>query len=168
MRKNEKGQVLIEALVALGAAVVIIGAITTIVVTSLNNAELANNQNRATQYAKQGIEIVRELSETNWSGAGGFTSFNGVNYCLLQESTTLTSPPPGNLPNTCRWANDIFVRQVTIYHGNDPNNNCQGSGSKVIVKVAWSDSKCDTQNNLYCHNITLTSCFANIKSQSAI
>jgi type II secretory pathway pseudopilin PulG len=64
---KQKGQVLIEALVALGVAVVIIGVVVIVVINSLNNVELAKNENLATQYAKEGIEVVKELSETNWN-----------------------------------------------------------------------------------------------------
>ena len=172
MKKTELGQVLIEALVALGAAVVIVGAITIIVVTSLSNAELAKDQNQATQYAQQGMEVMREFSETNWAN---FISFQSTDYCLDQGSSDLVHLI-GNYPNICRWTNDIFARQITIYHGSDARNDCLGNGSKVIVTVFWSDSKCaittqpgDTSpERLYCHEVKLTSCFSNINAQPTI
>ena len=167
MKKGEIGQVLIEALVALGAAVAIVGAITTIVVTSLNNAELAKNQNQATQYAQQGMEAVRELSETDWSD---FIGHNVIYYCLGQGSSNLLQASDES-PNACKWENDIFTRQITINHSSP---DCQGdpsapvTGSQVIVTVSWSDSKCTDHNNLYCHKVALTSCFSNINAEPTI
>jgi len=168
--KLQIGQVLIEALVALAAAVIIIGVIAVVVVTSLNNSELAKNQNLATQYAQQGIETVRELTETNWSV---FSGLSDRWYCLYQDSTTINSSDsldrsgrPASEANSCKWDNAIFTRRVYIERN---ANDCANSGNaRVNVIVAWNDSKCLDSDNLYCHKVQVDSCFANIKSVPTI
>ena len=66
--KNQKGQSLIEALIALGAAAVIVSAITVASITAINNSDYSKYQNLAGQYADQGLEYLRQLSASNWSG----------------------------------------------------------------------------------------------------
>jgi hypothetical protein len=166
--KNEKGQVIVEALVALGAAVVIIGAIAIMVVTSLNNSELAKNQNLATQYAQQGMEVVRELSETDWAtfsnpAMSGWSCLNNETNTLSKEDVNGINPPDNS--NSCLMENGIFNRRVNIQHEEVSCSN----NSKVLVLVGWNDSKCSTDSaNLYCHNVTVESCFANIKVVPAL
>jgi len=57
---NQKGQGLVEALIALGAAVIIIAAITIAVITAVSNSDFSTEQNLATGFAQQGMEIVRQ------------------------------------------------------------------------------------------------------------
>jgi type II secretory pathway pseudopilin PulG len=160
---DQKGQVIIEAVVALGAAVVIIGVITVVVVTSLSNSELAKNQNLATQYAQQAIETARELSETNW--VSFYQSREG--YCLDNNSKTFTQPEGAS--NTCKMTNSIFTRQVTIQiTPNSCSNLPSAAIGKVVVVVGWNDSKCTSGSDLYCHKVKLESCFTNLKTMPAI
>lgn len=147
--RNQLGQSLIEALVALGAAVIVISAVVIAVISAQNNADFSKNQNLATQYAQQGMEILRQQSETSWPT---FSAFSGT-YCLDEGSSTL-SPSGGacavNISN-------FFVRSVII---NQNNAGCSG-GARVSSVVAWGDGKCNASNP-YCHNVTLDSCLTNI------
>lgn len=150
--RNQSGQSLIEALVALGAAVVIVSAVAIAVITAQNNADFSKNQNLATQYARQGMEILRKIREESWQT---FSSYTGT-YCLAQGSSTLTSSGGTSCPTNI---NNFFRRSVTI---NQNYGGCSG-GAKVATSVFWSDSKCSS-SNLYCHNVTLESCLTNINS----
>lgn len=146
---NQKGQSLIEAVVALGAAVFIISAIAVVVITSVNNSDFSKYQNLATQYSQQGMEILKQQSQSDWST---FSGLSGT-YCLNQGSTTLT-----NFFGTicAKNINNFFVRQVVIDQGSLSCN----SSTKVSVSVYWSDGKCPI--NTYCHDVTLDSCLTNI------
>lgn len=148
--KNQLGQSLIEALVALGAAVIVISAVVIAVIAAQNNADFSKNQNLATQYAQQGMEVLRQQSETSWQT---FSTYSG-SYCLDEGSTTLSSS--GGSSCSVNISN-FFVRSITI---NQNNAGCSG-GAKVSVIVAWADGKCNA-SNLYCHNVTLDSCLTNI------
>src|SRR3990167_5556502 len=121
MKKKQSGQTLLEALIALATAVVIISAMTVVVLSSLSNAQFSKNQNQATLYAQQGIEFLKNLSQSNWTT---FTTNNG-SYCLSQDSTTLTPKPlsPG-CAQSPYIINNLFVREVSIYQSSDPLNTC--------------------------------------------
>jgi type II secretory pathway pseudopilin PulG len=147
---KEKGQTLIEALVALGAAVLVLSAITVAVISALNNVQYTKNQNLATQYAQQGVETMRQLSQSNW---GDFSSNNNTNYCLPDGSSTLVDFPV----NGCGQNIGIFVREVDIAQS---SLSCSGA-VLITVIVSWSDSKCQDPSSPYCHNVTLNSCLSN-------
>lgn len=149
---NEKGQTLLEALVALGAAVMVVSAITVSVITALNNGEYTKNQNLATQYAQQGLELMHQLSLSDWAT---FSSYSG-GYCFGQGMTV----PDSNqkTPNCTKPNLGIFYREVDF-----PGNvSCTAGSSGVTVSVAWSDGKCTDVNNPYCHVVSLNSCFYNL------
>lgn len=161
MRRNS-GQTLIEVLVALGTSVVIISAITVAVLSSLSNVEFEKNQSLATSYAQQGMEIIRSMSNNNY---GLFKLLSGK-YCLAKSCTALTSSrgdscgPEGvtcqPVPNV-----DTFMREVTI--DTSQSNNCVAGGihfTEATTTVSWSDSKCTDTNNLFCHQVSISSCFS--------
>ncbi|MBU2632353.1 hypothetical protein KKG52_01435 [Patescibacteria group bacterium] len=144
--KNNKGSALVETLIALGVAVLIIGAITGSVMSSLKNAEYAKKQNIASQYAQQGIELVRKKVRTNWALLIPKT------YCLLEDSTELIEKEI-----TCGLIANEFVREVKVVEDPLLGLICSG-GKEVEVKVMWTDSKCA---NPLCHDVILSSCFTN-------
>lgn len=153
---SEKGQTLIEALIAMGAAAMIIFAIAVVVITSVSNSDFSKNQNLATHYAQQGIDILRNQSESDW------TSFltNAGTFCLAEGVTDLGPPVTNcNTPNI----DNFFVREVTITQASASCSN----NAKVAVDVSWSDGKCTSASNLYCHSVLLDTCLANINSVSA-
>lgn len=155
IKLNNRGQGLIEALVALGVSSIIVAAIAMAVVTSLDNASFSKYQNLATHYAQQGMDIMRQKSETNWADFEGLCSTGNCNYCLAQSSDILI----GGTCNIANITNDTvgFVRKVTI----DSGSGCS-SGKKVTVTVSWSDGKCKDASNIFCHSVVLDSCIAQI------
>lgn len=163
----QKGQSLIEVLVGLAAATVILGAITAATITALNNAVYSKNQNLATEYAQQGVELVRNLRDRTYSS---FSELNGY-YCLAKTCTAINATS-SNPQDPCGPKSiicdqnvggenaDIFVRQVFV----DPNSTyCQDStqdntqGTQVTVTVSWYDSKCGSPN-VFCHLVKLSTC----------
>ena len=154
--RNNIGQSLIEALIALSAAVAVISAISIAVIVSLNNVDFSKNQNLAAQYAQQGMEILNQQSTSDWPL---FSSYAGT-YCLPQGVTI-----PQDAGTGCNRANinNFFVRQLTISQG---SANCSGA-AQVNVSVSWGDGKCTSVLNPFCHNVTLNSCLANIDAKQA-
>lgn len=155
---NEKGQTILEALVALGVGVIIVSAITVAVITAVRNADFSKNQNLATQFAQQGMDIVRQISESNWST---FSQNDVGTWCLAQDYTELnvSSPCSKNIKDSN--GNLYFIRQITV----KSNGNCINGAYQVTSSVSWSDGSC--QNNNYCHQVTLNSCFANLDAAPA-
>ena len=157
MKKLESGQTLIEVMVALAAAIAVISAIAITVITSLQNVEYTKNQNLATQYANEGLEIVKRIGRSNWIQLQGY---NLTNYCLAKDSTALTQ----RIGITCQadplvW---IYTREITI---DLISPSCQGN-VKVASVVSWSDSKC-TKDKPFCHQVGLYTCLANINTTQA-
>ena len=149
---NQKGQGLIEALIALGAAVIIIAAITIAVVTAVSNSDFSKYQNLATGYASQGMEVVRQKSQLDWTDTA---TYSGT-WCLPQGTTDFY---PALGAYTCPVnVNNQFVRQLEFSH-NYPS--CNGANTLVEVTVKWTDGKCSGALD-FCHKVVLDSCLADI------
>lgn len=159
-RFDSLGQTLIEALVALGVGIAIISAMAVVVVTSLNNAQFSKDQNYATQYAQQGMEVLRRIRDTNWTT---FTEYTSTFYCLDKDSAVLRM-----MSSDCGQNFDNFKREVSISHNSDDCDNTatpSSKGSKVTISVKWSDGRCSSSGaENFCHKADLSSCFYNINT----
>lgn len=155
---KEKGQMMVEALIALGVAVIIIAAITSMIVSALSNAIAAKNQDLATQYAKQGIEVVRNISKTDW------TYFKDLSntFCLNEGSNTLSGTIAGEKEG-CGQNLGNFIRNVEIVN---TGTDCGEDISKVTVNVFWSDNKCTESSDAFCHSVKLESCLSDVNNIS--
>lgn len=160
---NQKGQTLLEILLAFSVSILVLGAIVMVITTSLNNAQYTKNQGLANSYAKEGMAIVRKTRDSNWLN---FLSKSG-HYCLGSGESEITTP-------SCTPPNvGIFWREITITHNSDrckadPGCTDPGclKGSSVSVKVSWPDSKCPAGvGDPYCHNVELITCFANLDTK---
>ena len=143
-----KGQTLIETLVALGIAVIVISAITTTAISSLSNSQYIRNQDMATKYATEGIEIVRKIRNAGYTN---FRTYNGT-YCLAQNQTTL-----GSAVASCTTLNigTTFIRSVQVQL-----NGCSPNISRATVIVAYTSGKCTV--GTYCHSSRLISCLSTV------
>lgn len=150
--KSQKGQTLIEVLVAMATGVAVMSAIAVTVITSLSNVEFTKNQNLATQYSREGLEVVRRLAKSNWAT---FSSYTSTFYCLAKGSTTLTI----RTGIKCGQNVDIFVREINI----EQSSPTCGGNAKILSMVSWSDSKCG-RDDVFCHQVRLDSCIANINT----
>lgn len=152
---RQAGQALLEALLALAFAVVIITAVVIAVITTLNNSSFTKNQNLASQYAQEGLDIARNMRDSKYDEFKALPSAQF--YCA--ENGTLSEG------EFCS-AGD-FIRQIYIDHGvggvggRDENGNqrCEVGSSFVSSIVLWADSKCSEENP--CHRMQLDSCFSN-------
>lgn len=158
--KKQKGQTLIEALAALTIAIFIVSAITIAVINALNNAQYSKNQSMAAQYAREGMEIVRQKRDSNWNA---FNAYDSGSYCLDKDSSTLTEKNEtiagcASGTGTSGQNVDPFAREIDIEKN---SNECLITGTtkatKVTVIVSWRDSKC--ADNVFCHESKLISCF---------
>lgn len=162
----QRGQSLIEVLIALAAAVAVVAAIAVTVVTSLSNVDFTKNQNLATQYSREGLEVVRQIAKNNWTN---FTTYRSSNYCLadinVNPALTVMEPSGCNQNVGLQNGNYIFKRQIVI--SQDDSSKCSGNGNvKVESIVSWSDSRCQT-GTVFCHNVSLESCLADINTIKA-
>lgn len=176
-KKKSSGQTLLEVIIALSTAVVIISAIVVMVINGLNNAQFAKNQNLASNYAQQGMEIVRKTRDSNLYGFQNNYLGSGT-YCLAKTDNSLPGRTFNSCPITVRCSLNIdntFIREVCIDNSSDSTNNCPiptiaPSGpinyvTQVTVRVSWSDSKCPP-DNVYCHESKLVSCLSDFNAIS--
>lgn len=127
---NRFGQSLIELLMALGAGVLIMVAIVAGVVMAGKNSQFAKNQNLATRYAQEGIELARsQRDKLGWSpfyanySAKPQCIDNGGNFTLMSGNCT---------PNV---GNNFFTRSATF-----TDSGGTGISLSLTVTVSWQDS----------------------------
>lgn len=162
-----RGQTLIEALIALSIAVAIISAVTSVVVTSLNNSSFSKNQNIARSYVQQSMEKIRGLTQSNYNSfVNIYTS--KTPYCIDENDNLICTMSNGECISN--WNGDcnsvktgIFVRQVEF---NPQDSECKNNLSAKVT-VSWNDNKCDNRQNIYCHSIASTTCFTDINTVQA-
>jgi Tfp pilus assembly protein PilV len=149
--QDSSGQGLVEVLSAMAIAISVLSALTIIVVSALNNAQHAKNQNLATQYAQQGMEHMRKLRDVNW---GTFYTYGGF-YCLDKNSSTLRAKGSG-----CGQNVENYIREVEL---EQDSSTCTGKEAKVVVSVYWADNTCTSQSNIFCHKVQLVSCLSDYR-----
>lgn len=166
---EQRGQTLLEILLAFSISIMVLGAVIFGITTSLSNTQYTKNQNLANSYAQEGIAVVRQIRDSGWSTFSAYSS--NTAYCLGPSSMELKALTP---PNTNCWAQSpvpaggVFSREVKFEHDSDScAANCPGptclKGSKATVRVSWSDNKCPAgASDPLCHNVELITCFSNI------
>lgn len=145
----QKGQALLEALIAMGIAVVVITGITIAISSSLQNTSFSKNQQLAASYAQEAIEIARQLRDDSYDE---FSTKSGL-WCLRKGSTTFEQCSPTLPPNV-----DAFLRTVNFLP-----NNCEGVSSNltgVEATVRWESSKCTDPGNRLCHKSEIVTCLS--------
>jgi type II secretory pathway pseudopilin PulG len=159
-----KGQSLIEITVALGALTTLLTISAIAIITALSNSQESKNQNQASTYAQQGIEILRQMRDTSWSS---FDSLSGT-YCMDRTCSQLTSSGIcGPKSGSCGQNVDMYSREVTLQK-NDPQCSVGGnSATRALVSVAWTDSKC-TGGSTFCRLVKIETCFSNIYGDSGL
>ncbi|MEK7572977.1 MAG: hypothetical protein AAB531_00985 [Patescibacteria group bacterium] len=157
---NQKGQTIVEVAVALSVAVVIVSAIVVSIINALNNEKFGVSQNQATQLAQGGVDLFRDLSQSDWVTftSYGSASLNGLTSCLPEVNPI----PPGARhaigcsPNA---GNNTYVREINV-----ELNVCVTptpgviNSARVKSTVRWADTKCTDSANPYCHKTEVVSC----------
>lgn len=167
--KEQKGQTLLEILLAFGVSVMVLSAVILGVTTSLSNTQYTKNQGLANSYAQEGMAVVRKIRDAGWNDFKNLKDFLLMNtvYCLDQNSTILRDPSPAL---NCGQNVGIFSREVKFDHNKSSNGCCSDNslncstgtaGSKTTITVSWSDSKCPVGNSR-CHKAELITCFSSI------
>lgn len=138
-----------EVLVALAVAVIVITAITLLSITSLSNTQTSKNQEQATKYAQEGMELMRKIRNSNYTAFG---TYSGT-YCLAKGQSTM-----GAQMGSCTTPNvdNRFIRSVQVQQ----NAGCGVNLARVVLIVSWNDTKCGTGS--YCRKSELVSCFSTV------
>ncbi len=163
---SQKGQTIIEAVVALALVIVVLTAITVAVISTVNNAEFARNQALASKYTQQGMEFMRYLRNNPPSTGFTFDSYASqttAGFCMdpsYNPNTSALSTSGSTCNTVSTFPGGSFVREVKF--DNSLNANCS-LGTRVTVTTYWSSGKCGTATiqARYCHKSQLVSCFSN-------
>jgi Tfp pilus assembly protein PilV len=144
INKYFKGQSLVEVLVALGVILVVATSLSGVVITSMGNVRISRDKSLATQYAQDGLEIVRQIRDSDYAA---FQSITSGTYCLAKDSIILEPD--------CSAANvDNFLRKITI-----TQSACAVNIARVSARVSWRDSRCPPSNS-FCFNSQLDTCLS--------
>jgi len=162
----EDGQTLLEVLLAFSISILFLSSVVVGIVTSLNNIQYTKNQDLATSYAQEGLEVVRQIRDSSWYNISSLKDYgSNEKYCIDKELTLQEIPYGENcVDNNGIGENGIFSREVIFEHNSSSccsDSGCTVEGSKATVTVSWTDSKCSADAP-YCHKVELISCFSNI------
>lgn len=168
---REAGQTLIEVLVALTAAVVIVAAIVSASLNSLNSSEFSRDQNISSQFTQEGLEIIRDMRNTSIASLSASYLPDGT-YCLAKSCTALINTVPSCWQQNpvCAQNVDKFVRTVTVTHNATDCNatptpignpiGALASNVKIVITTSWFDSRCTNSTKPFCHSTIASSCFS--------
>lgn len=143
---SEKGQTIIEAVVALSTILLIIAAIAIVIVNALYNSQFIKSQNMANKYAQQGMEFVRNLQQNDLAS---FALYDNGTYCID------TSVTPSALTSNCDAMNSGSLKRTIDF--TKVSSECNTNETKVTVTAKWSSTKCPS-GNTFCHKSELVSC----------
>lgn len=137
---EEKGQSLIEVLIALAVVLIVLVALVSAVTVSVQSSDYSRKKAQASAYANQGMENIRVYRDSNWASFLGLA--NGT-YGLAG------SVPSGGCPGLANLAS-VFIRCVSLerslIQSPPADGDLNGDGIddykvKVRVTVSWTDSK---------------------------
>lgn len=167
MQYKESGQSLIEVVIATMVAVVVLGALIITILTSLKNAQFAQNQSKATKYAQDALDKIKTIRDRNgsvtfiyasgspaqsttkfsdlWNISGGLSS---VGVCNTKCYLSLVSPLglTGNYTTATAKEDlgDGLTRQIIF----EDTSTTYQSEKMITVKVSWQDSAGAHESNL--------------------
>ncbi|MDQ3239384.1 MAG: prepilin-type N-terminal cleavage/methylation domain-containing protein [bacterium] len=147
---NQKGQSLIEVLIALSISVIVAVAFTNVTITSVRNAQLAKNQNLSTKFAQQTIEYIRAIRDqdriVNYPAIGNtwsalwLANLGSSGQCFSLDKAnirlTLSSCSTDTVITDKAGTNTVFMRQIKI-----TDDGAILDKKTIYVEVYWNDSK---------------------------
>lgn len=156
-KKNGAGFTLLEAIVAISVITVGLVGVLSLVTQTISSATFSKDKLIAVYLAQEGIEIVRNIRDTNWLTNASWNNGLGIgdwqvdyndqvlfvytgNPLNLETATGFYGYDPGNATK--------FQRKITISAGP-----VSGSSLNVKVEVFWQEKgvthKVEAQENLY-------------------
>ena len=162
--QSQKGQTLIEAVIAMAIALVLISSVLTLVNRSNSRATNARQSTQASKLAQEGLEIVRHIRDNDYDGSltgfgavcGGSTRWSdlydctvgdlsaGLDPCLITVSgiPTTTWCLVLNTAETITLDSATFTRNAQIVDNLSPicsdlSGVTSADTKRVIVTVTW-------------------------------
>ena len=152
---GQAGEILVEALLGLAITIIIITGLVVALNSSVSNSTFSTNQSQASLIAKEGLDLVKNIKEDDYSSID-LTGYYCLNNSVLKKDC-FQKVDGDNLK---------FSRQFYISRdGKDYRKNpagisvCNEDGAAVFAAsiVSWWDSKCGSNITTKCHKIELNS-----------
>lgn len=161
MMNKEKGNALLEAIVAMAVILIVVSSIATVITLGVNNSTFVKNQNLANKHSQDGLEKILTIHKRNTTipveSGSGTNSLNiselGGTYCFGEDDVLYTESPCD--PNI----DGIFVREATFAQGKCGEDESFVGGTEISIDVSWVSGRCP-ENDRFCHAAKLASCIA--------
>ena len=145
VRRSNNGQLLIELMVAMSVMVIGLLGIFAVLSQTIGLNKIASNQYVAANLASEGIEVVKNILDTNtinnrpWNEGLSVNGDYGVQYNSTAVDSLLTNKKLYYNPGTGKYSYDIssgskttnFRRIITLTNSQDEIT--------VVSRVAWED-----------------------------
>lgn len=126
MKKNSRGQTLVEVIVAIGVVVLLVTGLIVGTSVSLKASQYGKMRSLGTQYAREAVEATRNLRDSGWDTFAAYGGVTPISWCL-NKAGEWSQMVGVCLPNI----DSFYVRMVTLTW-DDPR-------MKVDVVVTWVD-----------------------------
>lgn len=168
IKSMQKGQTLLEAVVALAILIMIISASSIAIITGVNNTTYEKNVTTANKYVQEGVEYLRSYKNGNPATFSNYGSGGLDTRCLdalVPITTPLPTVPP---PPGCTTIGTTQFRRYVEFDGttnecNNPTypliapNVTPVPGKKAVVTVEWQSGKCTGTD--FCNKTQVANCF---------
>lgn len=166
--RRQAGQSLIEVLVALVVAAMMITALMVTVLNGMKNAQFAQSQSRATQYAQEALDKVKTIRDRNGTVIFDYKDGLGVAHTTTNFTNlwgirmTAQDGCSGNVPPSCYFtldSNSLALNQDSGQGENLGNGlvrkiifiddaTSSATEKRVTAQVTWSDSSGSHESNV--------------------
>lgn len=118
-----KGQTLLEIIVVIGVIIVLTTGLVALTTVSIQNTRIGVLKSQAVKYAQEGMELVRQRRDSNWTD---FKAMNG-NWCINDDGTWFKA--------------DVCYRNVKFFFGRTANFTWDDVNQRMAVKVTvdWTE-----------------------------
>lgn len=138
-RGLNRGQTLVEAIIAFGVAAIILVALVAATTMALSRIQFANHQSQARSFAQEGLEWVRGERDKGWDDFVGQASSGGQTYCL--NTNPLTDwPSSGNCDATDFSLGGLFKREAVLTIMDPPPAIPPNQKVQAQITVSWQES----------------------------
>lgn len=138
--KEDKGQTMLEILVAIAVLVMVLVAIVSRVVEAVRNAHFARNQVLATRFSQEGVEWAR--SQRDRLGWSSFSTYipDGVIYCVPDPDNDIEALISGLCTSADKISGTVFYRELAFQSNLNPAPGDGEAYTQVTSEVTWLDS----------------------------
>lgn len=156
---GQAGEILVEALLGLAITIIIVTGLIVALSSSVSNSTFSTNQSQASLIAKEGLDLIKNIKEDDYS------LINLTGYYCLNGSLLVQGCKEDVDADNITFSRQFYISSNGIdYRKNPAIPACNKDGISVFAAsiISWWDSKCGSNTNTKCHKIELNSCFTDL------